>query len=54
MFETSRRFSLQIMGYPHNSRYYIWGYYFWIVLYYTKQKRVLSCEQLREEFMTLN
>ena len=33
MFETLRRFSFQIMGYPHNSRYHIWGYNFWIVLY---------------------
>ena len=26
MFETSRRFSFQIMGYHHNSRLHIWGY----------------------------
>ena len=30
MFETSRRFSSQIMGYHHNSRYHIWGYHYFL------------------------
>ena len=38
MFETSRRFSFQIMGYHHNSRYHILGISFLDSLILNKTK----------------